>query len=248
MKTSLLPALLAAGALLAAPAHAQQAFQFGPTIGAALATVHAGTYSDEATSARWGFEAGATGLWQGKGHWGGQTAVRYVQQGFVRHATAVGGPGDFRDYLRLNYLRVPLQATFSQHAGGQGLQLVAGPYLGVLLGGRRTAEATYAGSTASQSTRVVVADTHTESAAALYSSSYLPDSAAYSRRFDVGLQGGVGYRLGNALLQVGYTLGLRNLSSTMVYEAGTTTLRIAGEPYRTRGWQVSLTYLLGSQP
>lgn len=74
-----------------------------------------------------------------------------------------------------------------------------------------------------------------------------PDLTFYLRRLDVGLQGKLGCRLGNALVQVAYTFGLRNLSSALVYELGGTTYHSASEPYRTRGWLASLTYLLGAR-
>lgn len=251
MKPTFLPALLAAGWLLAAPARAQHAFQVGPTVGGTLATAHFDDEPDRVTMPRrGGWLAGATGVYQSKGHWGGQVAVLYAQQGYTRH---YDGSSSFysEDRVRLNYLRVPVQATFSQHAGGQGLQAFAGPYVGVLLGGNRTYESGDASSHYETSSRVVVADSHTQPAYILYdyaAYSFVPDYTGYSRRFDVGLQGGVGYRLGNALLQASYTLGLRNLATTTVYDVVPSPFRVAGEPYRTRGWQATLTYLLGSRP
>lgn len=254
MKTLLLPTLLAAGALLAAPARAQRAFRVGPTAGAALSTIHFTDVSDNTTlPLRGGWLAGATGSYQSAGHWGAQLAVLYTRQGYIERYEY--NAYQYSNNVRLNYLRVPLQATFSQHAGGQGLQVFAGPYVGVLLGGRHTYESSSGGSSYTSSAPVEVADLHTQPAYILYDYSatslvaptriVAPDYTGYSRRFDVGLQGGVGYRLGNALLQVGYTLGLRNLATTNVYELSTYTYRSAGEPYRTRGLQASLTYLLG---
>ncbi|RZK48739.1 MAG: PorT family protein, partial [Hymenobacter sp.] len=231
------------------PAHAQRAFRFGPTVGTTLSTAHFDDVSyvnvlpaNVNYSRRWGFLAGATGSYQSKGHWGGQVAVLYTQQGYRQPYSY--GAYQSETNVRLNYLRVPLQATFSQHAGGQGLQAFAGPYVGVLLGGHRAFESTTAGSTYAHDERIVVAESRTRALFSSYDYS-APDSASYSRRFDVGVQAGVGYRLGNALLQVGYTLGLRNLATTTVYTSGTGSYSDAGVPYRTRGWQVSLTYLLG---
>ena len=239
-------------ALLATPALAQHhSFQVGPTVGATLATAR---FDEESSvnvlpanvnySLRGGFLAGATGRYQSKSRWGGQAAVLFTQQGY-RHPYRYG-TYQSEDNVRLNYLRLPLQATFSQHAGGQGWQLFAGPYVGALLGGQRTSEITSSALTTTRQDRVVVTDTHHVPVEVVVATRLtLPDYTYYSRRFDVGLQGGVGYRVGNALLQVGYTLGLRNLATTTVYEWGTSTTRSAGEPYRTRGWQASLTYLLG---
>ena len=248
MKT-LLPSLLAAGALLATPAHAQRAFQVGPTVGATLSTAHFDHVTDyTSTPLRGGFTAGLIGSYQSAGHWGAQVAGLFVQQGYTQHYESPYSHYEYLDRVRLNYLRLPLLATFSQYASGQGLRLFAGPYLGVLLGGRRTYDTDYVTNGFHQEARVLAGDFYTRPAIVLYdnvASLYAPDYTYYSRRFDVGLQGGVGYRVGNALLQVGYTLGLRNLAATTVYDMGTTSYSAIGEPYRTRGWQASLTYLLG---
>lgn len=255
MRTLFPLALLGSAALLwAAPAHAQRAFQVGPTLGATLSTVALDKLPLAPTTTlswRGGFLAGVTGAYRSPGHWGGQLAVLYVQQGYAQQADYAAAYYAYQttDHLRLNYLRVPVQATFSQRAGGQGFQLFAGPYAGVLLGGQRTYELRDAGGGFTERTRVVVAESYTPLQLATLvggDMAYLvPDYTAYSRRLDVGLQGGLGYRLGNALLQVGYTLGLRNLATTTVYSSGASTYSVAGEPYRTRGGQVALTYLLG---
>lgn len=255
MKTSLLPVLLAASVLLAAPAHAQHAFQIGPTVGAALSTVHFDKLPAN-TTMRWrgGLLAGATGVYQSKGHWGGQVALLYAQQGYTQRYENASAQYQYQttDNVRFHYLRVPMQATFSQHAGGQGFQAFAGPYAGVLLGGNRTYETSSSSGSATNSSRVVVAESYTPPEQILLlregdMAYLLPDYTVYSRRFDVGLQGGLGYRLGNALLQVGYTLGLRNLATTTIYSSAFSSYSVAGEPYRTRGGQVSFTYLLGAK-
>lgn len=242
--------------VMAAPAHAQRAFQVGPTLGAAISTAAFDQQPLRATTTmswRGGLLAGATGVYHSKGHWGGLLAVRYTEQGYVHEQVykSTRFPYQTTDHVRLNYLHVPVQAMFSQHAGGQGLQAFAGPYVGVLLAGNRTYEQYTIGGITSNSGRVVVAESCTppqQSQTIILDIAYLqPDYTAYSRRFDVGVQGGLGYRLGNALLQVEYTLGLRNLASTLVYPAGPPASFEVGQPYRTRGAQVSLSYLLGAR-
>jgi hypothetical protein len=251
MKTLFLPTLLGS-TLLAAPAYAQRAFQVGPTGGLTLATARFAETSpvnrEQAMPLRAGFLVGATANWQSQGHWGGRLATLFVQQGYTQRYTYPMA-GQSIEQVRLNYLRLPLQATFSQHAGGQGFQIFAGPYAGVLLGGHHSFESTYQQGSFVRSGRVVAADTHTASYPVLYSSFratiQVPNDDYYARRFDVGVQGGLGYRLGNALLQVNYTLGLRNLATTTLYELGGSTISYANTPYRTRGLEASLTYLLG---
>lgn len=246
MKTLLLPALLAAGTLLTAPAHAQRAFQVGPTVGATLSTVHFDDVPDRtAMPLRAGFAAGLTGSYQSLGHWGVQVAGLFVQQGYTQRYESPTGDYQHTTYLRLNYLRLPLQLTFSAHPSGRGLRFFAGPYVGALLGGQHIEESTYQGVRARNRGQVMVADTRHQEVLFVIDPVYQPEYTRYSRRFDVGLQGGVGYQVGPARLQVGYTLGLRNLAATTVYQVGTSSFAEVGDPYRTRGLEASLTYLFG---
>lgn len=247
MKTLVVLPVLASSLLTLHVAQAQRAFQVGPAVGLTLSTIHFDVGSVPRgmdTPLRAGLLAGVTGSWHSVGQWGGQVAVLFAQQGYSKQRDTLQSSRSER--VRLNYLRLPVQATFSQHAGGQGWQLFAGPYVGVLLGGSQTNEYSYAGTGSSQTSRVVVADSY-EVPVSIYSSyqAVAPDYTYYSRRFDVGLQGGVGYRLGNAVVQAGYTLGLRELSATAVYSSAGSRAYSYREPARqTRGLQVSLTYLL----
>lgn len=244
MKTLVILPVLASSLLTLHVTQAQRAFQVGPTVGLTLSTIHfdAGSVPRGTdTPLRAGMLAGIAGSWHSAGHWGGQVAVLFAQQGYSTQRDTLQSSRSER--VRLNYLRLPVLATFSQHAGGQGWQVFAGPYVGVLLGGSQINEYSYAGTGSSQTNRVVVADSY--EVPVYYYSSIVPDYTYYSRRFDVGLQGGVGYRLGNAVVQAGYTLGLRALSATAVYTSAGGRAYSYTEPARqTRGLQVSLTYLL----
>jgi hypothetical protein len=177
------------------------------------------------------------------GHFAFQPALLYSQQGYTSERLPLGGGAPFgRATTRLDYLRVPLQAAYTQHADGQGLQLFAGPYLGFLLGGR-TKQDNYNGQTTGG---VVVTEAHTERVSTGMHTIRYPDYNFYGRRLDLGGQVGVGYRLGGALLQVSYSQALRRVNSAEQYIVD------GGEPYdvdspnyRNRSVQASLSYLLG---
>jgi hypothetical protein len=234
MKTFVFALLVASSPLFIRSAYAQRAFQIGPTGGATYATQRIlDPYSSADVRHLRGFEAGALANWQRIGHWGAQAAVLYTQQGYrlAYYNNFTGSTAT--DDVRLNYLRLPLRVVFTQHTSGQGIQLFAGPYAGVLLGGTRSYLYPY--NNYSFRSQVLVASDYGRD-------STWNRSAAYSRRLDAGLQGGVGYRLGNALLQVGYTLGLVNVAATR-YQAY---VEPVNNPARTRSWQASLTYLLGT--
>jgi hypothetical protein len=233
MNRRIYASLLITGTLLAVPAYAQQGFQLGPIGGVTYATQHIIDPSTAAdTRHRWGIEAGALANWQSSGHWAAQAAVLYTQQGYrLAYYNAFTG-STATDDVRLNYLRLPLRLVFTQHASGQGVQLFAGPYAGILLGGNR--RFFYPFNNSGYEGRVLVANDYGRDSARVR-------TAVYSRRFDAGLQGGIGYRWGNALLQVGYTLGLVDVAATR-YQANVGPVH---NPARTRSWQATVTYLLG---
>jgi len=148
------------------------------------------------------------------------------------------GAGTRITSTRLDYLSIPLQVAYSQHTNGRGFQLFAGPYLGVLLGGRN--KITYGNG--KETGRVVITNTHTVD---IGSASYLlPDYNAYARRLDLGGQVGVGYQLGSALVQLSYSLGLRDANPTELYTIGGLTYDAEKDSYRNRSFQASLSYLI----
>lgn len=99
---------------------------------------------------------------------------------------------------RYNWLELPVNFVYTLH-GDHGLQVLAGPYLALGVGGRQKG--------------------HTEGylgpAVDIWPGEYTspieygPDT--YNHRLDVGLNFGLGYRLGPVQVQASYGLGLRNL-------------------------------------
>lgn len=101
---------------------------------------------------------------------------------------------------RTNWLEVPLNFVYTLH-GNHGLQLLAGAYVALAIGGRRT------GMGESRSSGIVG-----------YYSYPIEERLSYgpgtgNRRFDAGLNFGLGYRQGPMQVQLSYGLGLVNLHS-----------------------------------
>jgi hypothetical protein len=231
-----LPCLLGSCLGLASAAHAQAPFRFGPRVGLVRTSMRT---ADPYVAARTGVEAGIVGALQ-VGHFAFQPGVLYTQRGFTRRDIPLGGGAGPRiTSTRLDYLSIPLQVAYSQHVNGRGFQVFAGPYLGVLLGGRN--KITYGNS--QETGRIVITNTHTVNIG--YSSYLLPDYNAYARRLDLGGQVGVGYQLGGALVQLSYSLGLRNTNPAERYTVGGLTYDAERDSYRNRSFQASLSYLVG---
>ena len=257
--TSLLAALSLAAASMA---HAQAMFSIGPRVGLNIASA---SYNDAATgrggdpsfttSYRTGFEAGATAC-LGFGRFAFQPSLLYSQKGFglvTSYAWTTGNPADDKSRAldtkyRLNYLSLPLNFAYAQQDDGQGFQLFAGPYLACLLGGRYTTNITqtyvYSGAVFTGSEEGQVRGSGSEQQPDY--NTYLTDDNAYSRHLDFGVQGGLGYRRGAALLQVSYSQGVSNAGVRTGYVRATTEATTVTDPnYRNRAFQVSLAYLFG---
>jgi hypothetical protein len=234
MKTTTLLPLLAGSLLLTATAHAQATFSFGPRVGLNVSTAHF-TYTPSSTRA--GFEAGLTGSLQ-FGHFALQPSVLFSQKGYHTHGGLASVDFDmtYDETVRRNYLTLPLNLAYTLGQAGQGLQVFAGPYLGLLVGGdyqRQVHKAGgYPGGTASE----------TEYSGKVKAASLFSDfENRYSQRLDAGLQAGIGYRLKGWQVQADYSLGLRNLASS--YQGYNGTLYREDTNYN-RAFQVSLSYLL----
>jgi hypothetical protein len=172
----------------------------------------------------------------GFGHLAIQPAVQFAQKGYDQVATYSLVTSS---RIRLNYLAIPVNLAYTQHRDGQGAQVFAGPYQGVLLGGNYSSVTMYPPA-------ILLPDIAKEGKVAA-AESYTPsstDTNFYSRRVDAGLQFGLGYRYQGLLLQAAYSLGLTNQASVAE--------QLPGGPqyppitYRNRVFQVSLTYLLGA--
>ncbi|WP_198172991.1 porin family protein [Hymenobacter ginkgonis] len=222
---------LASSLLLVGTAHAQTTFSVGPRVGFNVSSARFPTIDQAASSNRSGFEAGLTSTVQ-FGHFALQPSLLYSQKGYRTSGYYLSFdmliPSE--EDIRLNYLTLPLNLAYTLGRDGQGLQVFGGPYASLLVGGNYAQRLSGFDGEATGKVKPATLATDTDS--------------RYSRRFDGGLQAGVGYCLKGFQLQAGYSLGLRNLAVPhQAYNGGT----YAPFPYYNRAFQVSLSYLMGAK-
>jgi hypothetical protein len=212
-------------------AQAQVRFSAGPQLGYSLAT---STYKFQAfatydTQYRSGVVGGVTGE-LGLGHVFVRPAVLYVQKGYNQEETRFNSSQVTTSRVRLDYLTVPLHLGFAQHRDGQGVQVFAGPYFGLLLGGH------YTRSTSSPST-----STRTASGGGIWENNVSDTNTSDEpyRAIDFGLQGGVGYRHQQLLAQLEYSAGFLNAD----FQRGGPSAFYGSTAYLNRGFQLALAYL-----
>lgn len=198
----------AAGLLLsAAPAAAQTTFRLGVRGGAHQAQM---TMAGSRTASPHQVDKGEVYTWQtgivleaSTGNFALQPALLFSQKGFgfdaVDAVVGVAGTDTWRSAGsdRYNWLELPLNVVYTWH-GDYGLQLFAGPYVALAVGGQQRGTSTFNSWTG-----------------AIYTNSIdrkLADSSvSNSQRLDAGVNFGIGYRQGPLQVQLGYGLGLRNL-------------------------------------
>lgn len=229
--------------LAAATTHAQTSFRIGPQVGFNQSfgrfEYPGDDYKKVTNSSRSGAEAGLVAQIGLGTHWAVQPAVLYSQKGFAFEEDAYDAPYNYTYHgeysFRFNYLAVPLNLLYSSQAGGQGLQVFAGPYVGFLLGGNYSSSQSgrYGNGAArgqSDEGAVEAGDTYDNRS----------DGPYISQGLDAGLQAGLGYGFGGGLqVQVGYSQGLRNLGAK--YAPGLTSQ--APPTYRNHAFQFSAAYL-----
>ena len=254
-----LPSLLLTGSLLAlaAAAQAQATFSIGPRLGLNLSNA---PFKDQShnysTATRAGAEAGIIAN-IGFGHFAVQPALLYSQKGFIVDDTYTlsKNNGSFSqtntttllDEYRLNYFTVPLNFVYAQHPDGQGVQVYAGPYFGLLANGQYSYDDRYEYQSAFGTTLAVATNKSSgDVGAGDYYTTNRTDTKFYSRSKDAGLQFGLGYRKGGFLVQAGYSVGLRNMGADFKVQYGPNDTRIVpGPSYYNRVFQFSLAYLVG---
>lgn len=226
---------------IASISHAQVALSVGPSAGYNVATTNYQYATADGESYHVSAHSGlAIGIQAqaSRGHVAVQPALLYSQKGFNLVRTTMGGNGDqytSTTKYRLNYLTLPLNLVYTTGSTGQGFEASAGPYISALIGGNYQFSSELVATNAhftSEGEGKVIASSEYKSSSASY-----PDYA--SRRFDAGVQAGIGYRYQEFLAQVGYSLGLRNVGAA--YRSGTG--MSAAPTYHNRAFQVSLSYL-----
>lgn len=216
MKQLATPLLLAALAGGTAPASAQTTFRLGVRGGAnrALTTVaspnymNGGAYYSADKSALYGWQASLV-LEANFNKFAFQPAILFSQKGEKLSAytslSGINGTNTLQTTSTncYNWLELPLNAVYTLH-GDHGLQIFAGPYVALAIGGQQKG-------TSISYTSIGVAGG--------YRTTDFDDKISYgsntnNRRLDVGFNFGLGYRQGPVQVQLGYGLGLRDLHRT----------------------------------
>lgn len=218
-----------AGGLCAATAHAQTRISIGPRLGGNLATgtfstidqsALAGTDYSYSRGSLLGVQVGVAAS-IGSGHWTVQPALLFTQKGLRQKLSVNYSSGTFsaqeNDQIdcRVHYLELPLTIVYSLGQDGDGFQLFAGPYVAVGIGGRAnyslaltTNDPSYPSDSYNGSQPFAFGNTFAEPDP---NASTPVDADARARRFDAGINAGVGYRRGPVQVQLGYGLGLLNV-------------------------------------
>lgn len=227
--------------LLALTAQAQTTFSIGPRMGLNLSSEYVARQANS-PGYRAGVEAGILAIVEHE-HWVFQPALLYsqmgqaIRNGSVDFRTGMNMPNGHFDYFyltRLHYLSLPLNVAYAWQASGQGFQLFGGPYAALLLGGHYEE---YSGSNVflyQSGAITVVAANAPENRTA----------RDYIRRFDAGLQAGVGYRYKALLLQASFRQGLRNTAPNTYSHSQ---LIDQGDETYNQAFQLSLAYLAYSK-
>ncbi|MCB2379972.1 PorT family protein [Hymenobacter sp. BT635] len=219
----LLVALVAA----ASGATAQTTYRIGVRVGGNLAaTSTEGSTAQAVPNASSWYEkapifTGQAGLVLevARGNFAFQPALLFSQKGTkIKGGSTVRDPETGYEFrregqttARYNWLEMPLNFVYTL-PGNTGLQVFAGPYVAVGVGG--SAKTTINNTTTDPGATTVPVTRYTSTIA--YASGEANSTAIsirdfHSRRFDTGFNVGVGYRRGPVQLQAGYGIGLVNL-------------------------------------
>ena len=255
--------LLTAGfAGAATTAQAQSSIEFGPRLGLNISTVKesgaptAGV--EQQINAIAGLQVGLTLNAAINDNFSFQPSLLFSQKGaeFVGSSTVPGSSTAYKTDVKFTlkpqfgYLELPLNFVYT-FGGQQGFQVFAGPYaaLGVSGGGSAKGEiitndpvllALGATGTFPATLKVEFGDKQNDNSNSSTTSGTLTATVT-ARRFDAGLNGGVGYRVGPFQAQLGYGLGLVN------FVPKDTNGNDTGSKGYHRMWQLSANYFFGSK-
>jgi hypothetical protein len=255
-----LPALATGlGLLVASASQAQTTVSFGPRLGANLTTFsYNGTSTGlDATNHQLGVQVGGT-LNLGFGNVSFQPSLLFSQKGAELKGSEEQSFGGITTKAsvtikpRLNYIELPLNVVYTT-GGDHGFQVFAGPYLAVGVGGGGSYKVSFESNDPDYTTylpngeypgslAVEYGDRQNDNSSAGAGSSLgAPKLTITARRFDAGLNAGVGYRVGPVQAQLGYGLGLVNFIPKD--SDGTDT----GSKAYHRGFQLAATYFFSAK-
>lgn len=249
--------LLLVSGLALGTAQAQTRVSFGPRLGGNLSTATFNSLA-QATAGTSAISIGRNSIAGvqvgiaasiGSGPWLVQPALLFSQKGLKQSATATDTFGNetITESLtvtnRVNFLELPVNVAYAFGADGQGFQVFAGPYLAMGVGGK----AEYTAKVSSTDPNSFFNGQESGSQGYAFGSTFAePDPNgsgdnvdARVRRFDAGLNAGVGYRVGPVQVQLGYAFGLLNAQPD--YPAS---YQMKNETGYHRNAQLTATYFL----
>lgn len=213
MKLTALSLRLAAALALAAPAvRAQTTVSLGGRAGANLATTTVAPAANSAGGYPFSYATDKSALvaWQvgivaeiRTGNFAVQPGLLFSQKGenltfsYSFGDLVAASTYEIQSTNRYNWLELPVNFVYTLH-GNHGLQLLAGPYAALAVGGRQQGSSVSANPTTRTQPVALDAPVH-------YGSN------TGNRQFDAGLNVGLGYRQGPLQVQLSYGLGLLNL-------------------------------------
>ena len=259
MKHTSLTLLLAAG-LLSSAAQAQSTFEFGPRLGLNYSTMTSsgvpGPFAQE-TKYVTGVQVGATLNLGFSEKVAFQPSLLFSQKGAQLIGTFTDNSSPpYKTTVKvtatptLSYLELPLNVVYT--AGGtEGFQLFGGPYVAAGVGGSGTGtidvtstdpDVLRGGGVGSYPATLVVeyGDQQNPNTNNTSSAGNLSGTITV-RRFDAGLNAGIGYRVGPFQAQLGYGLGLVN------FVPKDTNGQDTGSKGYHRAFQLSANYFLGGK-
>ena len=248
--------LALAGLGFSTTALAQSHIEFGPRIGANLTSALFNSTEisspELSYSSSRGYLAGyqlGVGASLNYGHWAVQPALLFSQKGekqVVKASSDFFGMAitqDFHADTRVNYLELPVNLVYALGENGQGLQVFAGPYLAVGVGGKAKYEER---ATLTDPNGTVTKETSGTERMAFGSRFAEPDPNSPDephdvriRRLDAGLNLGLGYRCGPVQVQATYALGLKNVQPSYPES-----YQLSDDTGYNRSFQLTATYFL----
>lgn len=151
-----------------------------------------------------------------------QTGLMFSQKGYQQDIE--GFTEEYNMKLKVNYLEIPINAVYGLQLGGNELQFLAGPYVGIGLFGKATSDAD-----GSEDVDIQFVNDNAD----------VDDDKFGIKRFDVGLNVGAGYKINNIQIQANYGLGLSNLAPDMDGES-------PDDKVSNRVFQISVAYFFGN--
>jgi len=259
--TNLFTALfLTAGlAATATTAQAQTGISFGPRLGLNVTTAaNSGTPSgfNEETKSIVGVQVGGTVNIGLGAHLAFQPSLLFTQKGMESKAADTDRTDPPYETTitasattKFNYLELPLNFVYTI-GDTDGFQFFAGPYVAAGIGGSGSYKVSlnstdpnlslFNGSYPGSLT-VEFADKQNDNANLGNTSSTSPTITVTAKRFDAGLNAGVGYRVGPFQAQLGYGLGLVN------FVPNDSDGNDTGSKSYHRGFQLAANYFFGGK-